>query len=376
MTFDQKMELHVATVLMFASIGTLPATLFDNAAFIDWVHAVSQQTYYPPNSRFMDCDGPVLSTVEEELTQALVDVIVRAVEWYKGVAFMHLTFGAWTSRMGFPFIGANLTFLAPWRMSRTLASDPFEGESRFSMAMKLIHLEGSHSGERIAIAVAERLKEYGCPLSRIELPADNYDEVTDCSTWIASTVTDSGGGVPAACRRLGSEHDKCNLHGFDTVLLWMFGLAQKHCPADLLPIKLLMKKVFALAAHFHRGDAVQRVAKHKKIQSSLVSLKEAMDVLGSGLWDEAVQAQAQADGTSANAFLDVSIDNPEELAGTCLCHECVVFGCNITNVHCGSCSCRHGACFEARGTRKDALLEYSGQCGVGVRASSCEQRVL
>ena len=315
LTFDKKMELHVATVLMFASIGTLPATLFDNTAFIDWVHAVSQETYYPPNSRFMDSDGPVLTVVEEELTQALVAVILRAVEWYKGVAFMHLTFDTWTSRMGLPFIGANLTFLTPWLMSRTLASDPFTGESRFSMAMKLIHLEGRHTGERIARAVAKRLKEYGCPLSRKVLPADNYDEITDCSSWIASSVTDSGGGVPAAFRRLGVEHDKCNLHGLDTVLLWMFGLAQKHCPADLLPIKLLMKKVFALAAHFHRGDAVKRVAKHKKIQNALVSLKEAMDVLSSGLWDEAVQAQAEADGTSANAFLDVSVENPEELEG-------------------------------------------------------------
>ena len=97
-------------------------------------------------------------------------------------------------------------------MSRTLASDPFTGESRFSMAMKLIHLEGRHTGERIARAVAERLKEHGCPLSRKELPADNYDETTDCSAWIASAVTDSGGGVPAAFRRLGVEHDKCNLH--------------------------------------------------------------------------------------------------------------------------------------------------------------------
>lgn len=312
---EGKLELHVETAMMFAAVGTLPASLFDNQLFINWVFKVSKESYLPPCSKFVDSEGPVMACFEAELVKVQIEVIKTAVEWFKGVAFMHVSFDAWTSRMGFPFLGLCLTFLTPWNLTRSLVSDPWAGEPRFSIATKLIYLTGRHKGENIAVKVAERLAEYTVPMKRITLHADQYDEVTDASAWVASAVTDSGGGVPAACRRLGLEHGKCNLHGLDTVLLWMFGLGQKTCPPELRPINELMKKVFALAAHFHKGDCVQRVAKHKKIQESLVSLKAAMNVLGSGLWDADVQAEAARDDNSTNEFLDPMVENPEEFHG-------------------------------------------------------------
>ena len=105
LTMDEKMEMHLETAWMFASLGTLPASLFDNQIYINWVHKVSKETYMPPNSRFLDHDGPAMSLFEDELMTAQVEELKVAAEYYKGVPFAHITFDAWTSRAGYPYIG-------------------------------------------------------------------------------------------------------------------------------------------------------------------------------------------------------------------------------------------------------------------------------
>ena len=49
------------------------------------------------------------------------------------------------------------------------------------------------------------LEPYGVKGKNITIQADRYEAETDLSDEVCSTTTDSGGGVPAACRRLGRQ---------------------------------------------------------------------------------------------------------------------------------------------------------------------------
>lgn len=70
------------------------------------------------------------------------------------------------------------------------------------------------------------MEPYGVKGKNITIQADRYEAETDLSDEVCSTTTDSGGGVPAACRRLGRKHKPCGLHCCDTTLGNMFGLSQ------------------------------------------------------------------------------------------------------------------------------------------------------
>ena len=137
-------------------------------------------------------------------------------DFYKGVAFRHLTFECWTSRLGFPFLGLDNTFATPWRLSRECIDAPFEGPDCAMMSTPLKHLTGRHTGERIAGAVSVMLVPYSTVSKRIVIRADSYE--ADISDEFATMTTDSGGGVPAACHRLGRKQKPCGLHSYDTVL--------------------------------------------------------------------------------------------------------------------------------------------------------------
>ena len=265
-----KMMWHFETAKMFTSIGYLPASLFDNDTFKAWVGTVTRGSYQPPNKKWLGATtGPAVPLMSDMLIEDQTALISEGRVFFKGVPFQHLTFDCWTSRMGFPFLGLDNGFTAPWRLHRDCMTDVFEGEDRTLISMLLKHLTGRHTGDRIAVAVTEMPKPYGTKGKWITLPVGSYEADTDLSDEVASPTTDNGGGVPAACRRLGRKHKHCGLHGSGTVLGCMFGLAQKHCPPELAKVRDLFKKVFALAAYFHQGDHVQRVAHHKPIQLEL-----------------------------------------------------------------------------------------------------------
>ena len=147
----------------------------------------------------------------------LIETQVALVEegrvFFKGIPFQHLTFDCWTSRLGFPFLGLDDQFTTPWRLTRSRQTDAFEGEDRTIISTPLKHLTGRHTGERIAHAVAQMMMVYGMKPEPIILSADHYEARTDLSREVATIATDAGGGVPAACRRLGRKHKHCGLHG-------------------------------------------------------------------------------------------------------------------------------------------------------------------
>ena len=201
-TFDQKMSLHMDAALTFFKIGLLPFELLDNPHYIAHIQNVSRGAWVPPSSQFMATDRPVMSLAVEGLRAKMNALLDAGRKWFKGVAFTHLTFDVCTSRRGFPYISSNLTMLTPWRRTRCAVGEPFEGPARADFALALIHLTGSHSGERTAPAVADVLVPYGVTPTEVVLPVDGYRQMTNISALVASTVTDSGGGVPAACRRL------------------------------------------------------------------------------------------------------------------------------------------------------------------------------
>ena len=118
-----------------------------------------------------------------------------------------------------------------------------------------------------------------------------------------------------ACRvppPLGRPHGPCYLHSLGTVLVCMLGLRQKDPPSCLVPVLALMKKVYALAAHFHVGDHVQRVAEHKHTQQDIHALAAAAKILSSGLWDPATNTADEAN--KIDSFLDPNDPCPEETA--------------------------------------------------------------
>ena len=81
----------------------------------------------------------------------------------------------------------------------------------------------------------------------------------------------------------------------------MFGLSQKHCPPELVKIRDLFKKTFALAAYFHRGDHVQRVAAHRLCQLDIAAINAA-----AALFDDPPEEEDACD-----SFLDVDVDQSE-----------------------------------------------------------------
>ena len=257
LSFDERMELNMDCALTFAALGNVPLALVDNEIYIEHQRKVSDGKWVPPGSRFIGPDGPSLEIAEDQLIIDQKQVIDMARVWYKGISFAHGSTDAWTARGGTPFLGTDFNFLTPWLMSRTLTG-VWQGDVRYHVGCKLQHLEGSHNGERIALSVAGRLGDYGIVGKPIELIADSYKANTDLSDVMASWVTDCGGGVPAAPRRLGSEQGECSLHRCDSTLLNVLGLAQKHCPVELIPIRDLFKKCLlslptSRAAHARSG---------------------------------------------------------------------------------------------------------------------------
>ena len=242
------MLLHSEVAIAFAQIGTLPCSLVDNPIFIRLIELISRGSYSPPCARFISADGPCLGVAEDIMISKQTAEMAFAKVYFKGLAFCCGCFDAWTSRNGCPFIGIDTTYLAPWKLVRTsVVKDPFEGSMRANHSAKLVHLKGRHTGARIASAVARRMQDFGVKPRTITLRADKwYDMLTDISEWYHTLCTDSGGGVPAACRRLGCPHEPCDLHYFDTTLLHSMLLAQVE-PGEGLFIKTLMKKCFALA---------------------------------------------------------------------------------------------------------------------------------
>ena len=299
---ETKMMFNIETALMFAEIGSLPASLFDHPSFINWTSTITRGAWLPPSKQWLDPErGPIMDLAFGGVMTAMKELIAQGLEFYKGVGFLHLTFDCWTSRIGHPFLGSDLSLNAPWLVSRENMHAPFVGEFRRLLTLPLIHLTGSHTGVRIALAIAAALHDFGIFSVRKVIVADDYDAHTDVSAMIKTACTDSGGGVPAACRRLGRPHKKCGLHGLGSVLGRICGLAyaSSTLPADLLAVKLLFKKVFALAAYFHRGDHVQRVAEHRAVQSDQKAIEAAVR-----LFEEIGINDAAGDG-----FMDVEIDD-------------------------------------------------------------------
>merc|ERR550514_2412235 len=132
---------------MFNKVGSLPASLLDHPDFMEWVNDVSAGLYYPPDSRFVSADAPVIDCLMDMVIEAHVAMVAKGFDYYKGIPFLHGSFDAWTSNIGYPFVGVNFSFLTPWRMSRLAPSKPFTGEKRAMLTLELIHLTGSHSGE-------------------------------------------------------------------------------------------------------------------------------------------------------------------------------------------------------------------------------------
>ena len=239
-----KMTWNIETAMMFTEIGTLPAALFDHPKFVSWVGTITRGAYLPPCAKWLSPEeGPIIDLAFDATVALMTALIDAGRRFYKGIGFMHLTFDCWTSRCGFPFLGADFTFNAPWLLTRENMHCDFVGQIRQLLTAPLYHLTGSHNGARIALAIAAICLNFGIEAERITLAEDDYDAHTDVSAMIKSACTDSGGGVPAACRRLGRKHKKCGLHGCDSVLGRIAGLAwaDSTLPADLALAKALFK---------------------------------------------------------------------------------------------------------------------------------------
>ena len=102
---DTKIRVHFETAIIYASIGTLLATLFDNEPFLSWTREITRGTYRPPSSKWMTVErGPAIGLMLDMLIEEQCKLIEEGREFYKGVAFQHLTFDCWTSRVGQPFL--------------------------------------------------------------------------------------------------------------------------------------------------------------------------------------------------------------------------------------------------------------------------------
>ena len=323
--YDRRMELNMDCALAFAALGNIPTSLVDNPIYIEHQRNVSGGTWVPPSSQFIRSDGPALEIAEDMVIIEQKQVISMAMMFYKGVACIHASTDAWTARGGWPFLGTDLNLIAPWNATRSLTG-LWSGDVRHHIATKLQHLQGSHNGERIALCIVDGLQPYGIvPAAEpVVLPADNYNERTNLSRYLASWTTDCGGGVPAAPRRMGGEHGECSLHRCDTTLLNVIGLAQKTTPPELVPVRDLFKKVFALCAHFTRGTCTQRNELFHEIAAEVELVEEAVRMLGSSILDDAPEDLGNSSDKDdpgddsqpylkePDAFLDPEVEVPDE----------------------------------------------------------------
>lgn len=150
------MQFHNETALMFTSIGSLPASLFDNPAFINWTSAITRGAYYvPPSAAWLDpSQDPVVDVAFDAVMTAMKDLIQKGLEFYKGVGFLYLAFSiAGPRALGFRSL--DLSMNAPsWLLHRENMHAPFVGEIRRLLTLPLAHLTGSHTGVRIALKIA------------------------------------------------------------------------------------------------------------------------------------------------------------------------------------------------------------------------------
>ena len=112
----------------------------------------------------------------------------------------------------------------------------------------------------------------------------DYDAVTGLSRTVLSTATDSGGGVPAACRKLGCSHRSCFLHDGDSAQGKAYGIRQTRPPSALLAIRDVVKKVRECVNEFAHSN--QRVEGWLDIQRELNALFDASKKIPDTLFDE------------------------------------------------------------------------------------------
>ena len=116
---DTKTRFHFKTAIMYASIVSLPTSLFDNETFVSWTGDITRGAYCPPSSQWLTVErGPAIDLMVGMLIEEHCKLIEEDRDFYKGVAFQHLTFDCWTSRLDQPFLGLDGTFATPWRLKR------------------------------------------------------------------------------------------------------------------------------------------------------------------------------------------------------------------------------------------------------------------
>lgn len=192
--------------------GIAPAKL-DKPSADDLFLEVSDGQIGAPCSRTVSANSLLGEVEEDMMIQNLRDDDLLMRLFYSGQPYMHYVGDLWTTRGKLPFLGLDYHYARPRRTQID------RSELRCARTAGLVHMPGSHTGENIAIATADHFDLIlNVPLKRITIEADGYSGVTDISDTFLSFKSDSGGGVHAAARRLGLEHESCDLHNMDLVL--------------------------------------------------------------------------------------------------------------------------------------------------------------
>jgi hypothetical protein len=226
-----------------------PSALLDDPQLDDWVANITGHTYRPPGSKLAGANSELARLDYDECVDIIDSIFKEGVKFYSNEPFLHLYMDLWSSRSKLPFLGLEASFSQPWAASTDV---------RCGVHLGLVNLPGRHGGEEVAIATADHLRET-FPIIKpgpIHLPADSFKADSDLSALFLCARTDSGGGIPAAGRRLGMERGSCYLHEGDLWILWAYCVhkEKKKLTEEEKMVFALVKKVREMVSHFSNSS--------------------------------------------------------------------------------------------------------------------------
>jgi hypothetical protein len=243
--YEQTLEANVLACRWLQTSGR-PDAILDDEGLGAWMNSVTQGTYRVPGSKHAGGRSEIATLDEKGMLASIEEEFKYGKLFYSNEPFLWMYCDMWSSRSKMPFLGIESSFSKLWGTESV----------RTGVTLGLVYLPGRHGGEEIAKAVGSNLKETFPNtfnnLSRVVLSADKYDELTGLEATFIGARSDSGGGIPAAPRRMGIEGGPCYLHEGDLWITHAFCIHKEPKKLSALekPVYLIVKKARACVSHF------------------------------------------------------------------------------------------------------------------------------
>jgi hypothetical protein len=190
----------------------------------------------------------IVDAVVRLMVNKMRAIIVSAQSHYQGPKFIGLTADCWTSRSMHGYVAIEASFIY---------FDPSTSQYSFCrMTLGCVYCPGSHNGAAIAILIRKIFEKIGIRVLDIRM-----------------YTSDSGGGIPAAARYLGTPRDACGLHSMDTAVGHATGQKGVRPTPGAAAFKVLVAKVCAQAYVFK--NATQKRGELFKIGETIRANAEA-----------------------------------------------------------------------------------------------------